>query len=153
MEVSGKPLNRLLISVTKKYLTAFSQLNPVADLDRYLYVLVLIDDHQEQLSQKALADSLQVDKSYMVGIIDHLTEKGYVFREKNEKDKREQLIRLTDKAKDAVPEVRRVIGELNQRLLEGLNEEQIGTFLHVLNQIDENLVDIKPYNIVINYKK
>ena len=72
-------------------------------IDRYHYVLVLIDFHDENLSQKALAEILHIDKSYMVNILDYLEEKGYVLREKNPYDRREQLIRLTAKAQKDIP--------------------------------------------------
>jgi MarR family transcriptional regulator, transcriptional regulator for hemolysin len=52
-----------LISATKKYHSSFSKEVPELAIDRYQHVLVLIDDHREKLSQKALAELLQVDKS------------------------------------------------------------------------------------------
>ena len=153
MDKQGRPLNRLLISLTKKYLSVFSQQTSGLDIDRYQYVLVLIEDNNEMLSQQALAEKLEVDKSYVVSIVNYLVSNGYVKREKNEDDRREQLIKLTEKAKAVTPKIRSVIARLNNRALENLTEQQIHTFIEVLNQIEGNLVDIKPFNIIINYKK
>jgi DNA-binding MarR family transcriptional regulator len=122
------------------------------DIDRFQYVLVIIDDNGELLSQQALAEDLQVDKSYVVTIVNYLEGNGYVKREKNPNDKREQLIKLTEKGRRVVPKIREVTEQLNQRALENLTVEQTETFIQVLNQIDANLVDIKPFNILINYK-
>lgn len=146
------PLSRLLISLTKKYLSVFSQQTRGLDIDRYQYVLVIIDDYGEQLSQQALAEDLQVDKSYVVTIVNYLERSGYVRREKNMKDKRQQLLKLTDKAKLVIPEIRAATERLNKKSLEHLTGKQIETFIQVLNQIDANLVDIKPFNIIISYK-
>ena len=82
-----QPLAQLLISVTKKYLSIFSQQTGGLDIDRYQYVLVLINLHKEQLTQKALSELLEVDKSFMVNIVDYLSSKGYVVREKNINDR------------------------------------------------------------------
>ena len=153
MDSSKASLNQLLISVTKKYLSVFSHQTKLLDIDRYPYVLVLVDDHQELLTQKDLAEHLQVDKSFIVNIIDHLSAEGYVYRERNEKDRRQQVIKLTDKAKETVPKVREVIDNLNARCLENLTPEQVGAFMEALNQMDENLVDSKPFNVIINFSK
>ncbi|WP_207423990.1 MarR family winged helix-turn-helix transcriptional regulator [Desertivirga brevis] len=149
----GLPLNRLLISLTKKYLSVFSQQTQGLDIDRYQYVLVLIQDNNEMLSQQALAEKLEVDKSYVVGIINYLEGKGYVRREKNENDRRQQMIKLTDKANEDIPKIRAVTERLNSKSLENFSEDQIKTLTSMLNQIESNLVDIKPFNIIINYKK
>ena len=134
-------------------MSVFSQQTFGLDIDRYQYVLVLIEDSNEKLSQQDLAENLEVDKSYVVNIVNYLEEKGYVKREKNETDRRKQVIKLTEKAKEATPKIRAVIDQLNAKSAENLTKEQIEIFIEVLNQIETNLVDIKPFNIIINYKK
>ena len=142
-----------LIAVSKKYLSAFSHKIADLSLDRYQYVLVLIDAHTENLTQKALAELLQVDKSYMVIILDYLTEKGYVTREKNPNDRREQLIRLTEKARNDLPVIKKAISELNNKSLQNLTEEQIRVFNEVLSAINGNLSDSVPTEIRFDFKK
>jgi DNA-binding MarR family transcriptional regulator len=144
-----QPLAHLLVSVTKKYLSIFSQQTEGLDIDRYQYVLVLINLHKEQLTQKALSGLLQVDKSFTVTIVDYLSSKGYVIRETNSKDRRQQVIKLTAKAKAAIPKIEKVITSLNTRSMENLSEMQIQTFSDVLQQINSNLSDIRPRNITI----
>jgi len=135
----NEPLAQSLISVTKKYLSSFSKEVPDLPIDRYQHVLILIDDHEEKLSQKALAELLQIDKSYMVTILDYLTEKGYVKREKNPNDRREQLIRLTPLARKDVPLIREAVCRLNKRSLKNLTAKEVQTFNTVLQTIQENL--------------
>ncbi|MFD2161925.1 MarR family winged helix-turn-helix transcriptional regulator [Paradesertivirga mongoliensis] len=147
-----QPLAQLLISVTKKYLSIFSQQTGGLDIDRYQYVLVLINLHKEQLTQKALSELLEVDKSFMVNIVDYLSSKGYVVREKNINDRRQQVIKLTDKAREAIPKIEKVISRLNKQSMENLSEEKIQIFSEVLLQISHNLAEVEPKNITINYK-
>lgn len=147
-----QPLAHLLVSVTKKYLSIFSQQTLRLDIDRYQYVLVLIKLHNEQLTQKGLAELLEVDKSFMVTIIDYLSLKGYVVRKKNINDKRQQVIKLTEKAEAAIPKIEKVIDRLNSKSMENLSDAQVQTFSDVLLQINSNLSDVKPRGITINYK-
>lgn len=151
--INKQPLTHLLISVTKKYLSIFSQQTKGLDIERYQYVLVLLDNNDERLSQKDLCEILEVDKSFMVNIINYLSLKGYVYRETNERDKRQQLIKLTDKARKEIPVIRRVIDKLNTKSLENLTESQIQNFTDVLLQLRENLEEIKPKGIRIKYSE
>jgi MarR family transcriptional regulator for hemolysin len=149
----NQPLAQLLISVAKKYVSIFSQQTTGLDIDRYQYVLVLINLHQEKLTQKALAELLEVDKSFMVNIIDYLSEKGYVSRETNANDRRQQFIKLTKKAKSAIPKIEQTIAHLNDKATASLSESQIKIFTESLLQINCNLSDVKPEGIILNNKK
>ncbi len=142
-----------LIAVSKKYLSAFSSRISHLSLDRYQYVLVLIDANAPNLTQKALAELLQIDKSYMVIILDYLTAKGYVTREKNPSDRREQLIRLTEKAIQDVPAIKKAISQLNNKSLQNLSKEQITVFNEVLHAMNSNLSDSIPTGIRFDFKK
>lgn len=139
-----EPLANPLLSASKKYLNALSKMVIQLSIDRYHYVLVLIDQNDENLSQKALAEILHIDKSYMVTILDYLEEKGYVIREKNPYDRREQLIRLTNKANEDLPIIKNAIAELNKRSLKNIDESKKQIFTEVLSVIQDNLINIAP---------
>lgn len=151
MNYLEEPLTRPLVSVTKKYLSAFSEELRGLELERYQMVLLRIDENQSGLTQKALSSLLQVDKSFMVNIIDYLSDRGYVVREKNEKDRREQLIRLTDKARKDIPVIRNAVKVLNEKSLKNITESQLKTFTEVLTTIRANLSDSPP-NIFMEFK-
>ncbi len=136
-----EPLAQILSLVTKKYVLELSKSLIHLSIDRYHYVLVLIDKHQEHLSQKALAEILGIDKSYMVSILDYLGENGYIIREKNPNDRREQLIKLTLKARTDLPQIRQAIENLNNRLLKNIDETDNRIFQKVIKSIQENLSD------------
>jgi DNA-binding MarR family transcriptional regulator len=142
-----EPLAQALTTVTKKYLYELSKSLMHLSIDRYHYVLVLIDSHHEALSQKALAELLHIDKSYMVSMLDYLGDNGYIIREKNPHDRREQLIRLTSKARTDLPIVRRAIEELNNRSLRNISDAEKKIFMEVLHSIQNNLLDIVPEGI------
>lgn len=134
-----EPLVHQLIQITKKYLNAFGEISEEIPLERYHYVLLLIDEHVETLTQKALTSLLLVDKSYLVNVIDYLTVHGFVFRETNQKDRRQQVIKLTEKAKDFIPLIDQKFRGLNQKSFENLSKEKIETFYEVMEVLQNNL--------------
>ena len=89
----------------------------------------------------------------MVNILNYLEEKGYIIREKNINDRREQLIKLTEQAKIDLPSIKLAIQELNQKSLQHLTPKQIETFNEVLHIIQNNLADSAPSEIMLDYKK
>ena len=152
-----EPLANPFIAVSKKYLSALSKMVTQLSIDRYHYVLILIDSNNENLTQKALAEILHIDKSYMVTILDYLEEKGYVMREKNPHDRREQLIRLTPLAHNNIPIIKNAIKELNKKAFQDICESKKLLFIEVLTSIQHNLVDNVPelqeksHSILKNY--
>ncbi|MES3018356.1 MAG: MarR family transcriptional regulator [Bacteroidota bacterium] len=137
-------LAQALSTVTKRYLYGLSKSLIHLSIDRYHYVLVLIDAHQENLSQKALAELLHIDKSYLVSMLDYLSDKEYIIREKNPNDRREQVIKLTLKAKKDLPVIRRAIEDLNNHSLKNINDKDRVIFMDVLRSIQNNLLHIVP---------
>src|SRR5476651_53186 len=141
MEVT-EPISRKLIHLAKIYLNVLSKRVEHLGINRYYYVLSLIHANNGQLSQKALAERLGKDKSAMVSIIDFLTEKGYVYREVNPADRREQLLNVTPKAAIAVPHIVAEFDTINQTVATGISEADMASFYAVLLKMEDNL---KPF--------
>ena len=137
--MTEEPLGYLLQVVAKKYKSVYLQSTNGIDIEKYHYILVLIDDHKGLLTQKGLAEILKVDKSYLVGILNYLVRTGYVIREVNREDRRSQFIKLTDKAMDVLPEIRSSISRNNTISLTDIPEQDLKIFNKVLNQIQQNL--------------
>lgn len=137
-----EPISRKLLQLTKTYLSAFTKQIEHLELNRYHYMLVMIAEHQGQLTQKKIAEISGKDKSHMVSIIDTLTEKGYVYREVNPGDRRQQLIKITKKAEAELPAIREAFLLINNKATEGINADKLKIFNEVLGQMALNL---KPY--------
>ncbi len=148
-----EPLAHQLIQITKKYLSAFAEAIQEIPIERYHYVLLIIDENNETLTQKALADILQVDKSFMVTMIDYLTENGLVYRETNTDDRRQQVIKLKPAARKLIPDISNSISVLNKEAFKSLSESKIQTFLEVIETIQTNLSNVSTHEIVLDYKK
>lgn len=148
-----EPLVHQLSQITKKYLSAFNNITENIPLERYHYALLLIDEHNESLTQKALAELLQVDKSFMVSMIDYLTEGGFVYRETNSDDRRQQVIKLTAHAKEIIPKIHKSIQVLNQRAFQSVSKEKMNAFFETTEILQNNLNTLITQEIVLDYKK
>lgn len=127
------------MQLAKIYLGAFSKRVEYLDIHRYHYLLLLIADYQGQPTQKKLAEITGKDKSAMVSIIDMLSDNGYVYREINPDDRREQLIKITPKARQHIPAIKESFALLNNKAAEGISIEKLNTFNEVLQQMADNL--------------
>ncbi|MBE9661186.1 MarR family winged helix-turn-helix transcriptional regulator [Mucilaginibacter myungsuensis] len=137
-----EPISRKLIHLAKIYLNVLSGRLAHLGINRYYYVMSLIHAENGKLTQKALGEKLGMDKSAIVGIIDYLTDKGYVYREVNPADRRQHLLRTTPKAVKAVPDIMAKFNEMNDTVATDISPKEMEIFYKVLHQMEENL---KPY--------
>ncbi|MEZ2335949.1 MarR family winged helix-turn-helix transcriptional regulator [Mucilaginibacter sp. RCC_168] len=134
-----EPISRKLIRLGKLYQSLIVKSTKHLDVDRYHYVLSLIYHHDGQLSQKALAEKLGKDKSAIVSIINLLSAKGFVYRENNPADRREQLLKVTEKAKLAVPHIVATFKNINAEIAKGISADDMKIFERVLLQMQNNI--------------
>jgi MarR family transcriptional regulator, transcriptional regulator for hemolysin len=125
--------------VSRKYMEAMTKRLGHFGVDRHYFLLIAIAESKGTLSQRELADLLDTDTTMMVGILDSLTKSGFIDRQPNPNDRRKHLIVLTPKAERAIPEFKKVIGELNQRALIGYPEQFAGHFSNLLVKMKAEL--------------
>lgn len=150
-----EPVSRKLIHLAKIYLNVLSERLAHLGINRYWYFLSVIRANDGQLTQKALGDKMGKDKSAMVNIIDNLAERGYVYRKINPADRRQHLLKVTDKANREVPEMLATFDELNALVAGDIPAHELEIFFSVLLKMEDNL---KPYatremNIKLNLSK
>lgn len=112
---------------------------PYSDINRYHYVLASIYINEGSLTQKELGRLLGKDKSAIVNIIDLLAAKGYVYREINPDDRREHLLKCTEKAKAEVPQILSAFEAMNKVVTEGITENEMQIFEKVIAIMKSNL--------------
>jgi len=136
---SKQPLGRFLSMIGRSFLHAVNLRLNHLDIERNYYALMLIDEGKGMITQQDLAHLLYCDKVIIVRIIDYLSGRGYVKREKDPVDKRKYRLTLTDKAEMELPLIRNTINEVIQKALRGLSEEKIAAFYDTLNIIRNNM--------------
>ena len=93
----------------------------------------------DKVIQKDLEIETQLKKSSITGSIDSLVEKDLVRREKGDDDKRKNYIVLTQQAIEGKKLLEDKLATLDGRLVEGIEKNDLETFVDVLEKMIANL--------------
>lgn len=91
------------------------------------------------ISQRELEKAAGVSHPTIVGVVNRLSDKGYVTVRMGEKDRRKRIISLTDKAVEVNEELRKNYEKMNAFLFEGLTGDEKQEFDRILKIVDTNL--------------
>ena len=86
-------------------------------------------------NQQELADRLQVTKGNLVGLIDRLTERGWVERVPCPEDRRVNKVRITEVGKELIHAVLPEQAGIVERMMGGLDETEIATLRDLLKKV------------------
>jgi len=86
-------------------------------------------------NQQELADRLQVTKGNLVGLIDRLTERGWVERVPCPDDRRVNKVRITEVGKELIHAVLPEQAGIVERMMAGLDETEIATLRDLLKKL------------------
>lgn len=93
---------------------------------------------ERDVFQKDLEQKFDIRKSTVSGTLNTMERDGLLVRETVPYDARLRKMILTDKALHAKKNTEQVIGSVENQLSKGLTEEEITTFLSILEKISKN---------------
>lgn len=123
------------------------------DLDRNYYTLLLICRSKSDLTQKELAEMIEVDKVTMSRKIDHLVGLGYVLRESNPHDRRTILLKPTRKALKLSDEIGQAYTILNEQAFRGISASEQMAFLATAEKLRQNMEHLPRTGVKVEYKQ
>lgn len=136
-----QPLGRMFSFLGKGYLQLLRTKLQHLDIDRNYYALILIDSLEGEITQQELSFMLDTDKVSIVRVVDYLSEKGYVQRIRKTDDRRKYSLVLTDKARMAIPEIKKSFAEINEIALSGLGSIQTSALAETIKKIKSNITE------------
>jgi MarR family transcriptional regulator for hemolysin len=87
----------------------------------------------------SIAERLNMDRPTMSGILTRLLRNGWVETEKNPSDKRSQIIKLTDKTREAVRDFEKISDLIITQAIKGFTDTDIENFKGYLTKVAANL--------------
>ncbi len=97
-------------------------------------VLIVIDD-APPLSQLELARQMGIDRTTMVALIDELEAKALVERHPDPRDRRKNVVALTDSGRATLREARSAHDHAEERFLDGLSEQDSAHLKRILRAV------------------
>ena len=109
------------------------------DLNRSQASFLFTLHQRSSMSQKELAESLNMTPPSITSAIRKMEQEGYIRRRQDESDQRVMRLALTEKGAACVENVKRVADEMHELIFQGMSPEEIMLFRRLLIQINENL--------------
>jgi DNA-binding MarR family transcriptional regulator len=135
-------LSYLLRSISMKYRRYAYK---VLDKDRWGVSKDLALYHiaqNKKLSQKDLANELNVTPASVSVIVHQMDSEGLLVRIADERDGRQVNLLLTEKGQNLVPGVKNSWSEIQEKITSGLGESEKATLLHLLQKVEKNLDEL-----------
>ena len=107
------------------------------------FMLIDLLWNQGEMSQQELADQMHKDKNSVTKLVDAIERKGFVVRRQNANDRRSNTLVLTEKAEILKPGAKQKGISILDKMLEGISEEELRTFLSTLRKLNANMVSEK----------
>jgi len=89
-------------------------------------------------SQQALIETIGVDPSKLVGLLNDLEAEGLILRKRDEDDRRRHIVEVSAKGKARLVEGKKAAAAVETDLLAGLDEAQVEQLLMLLAQVADS---------------
>ena len=100
------------------------------------------EKNQDLVLIKDIEQELNITKSVASNLVKRMVQNGLVELEASPSDKRAKFVRLTDKARSQMQQVKAFFERIDQSLLNGVSKSDLAIFEKVLGQLQENVEKI-----------
>ena len=100
------------------------------------------EEHQDLVLVKDIEKELNISKSVASNLVKRMVQNGLVELEASPVDKRAKFVRLTDKSRSQMKQVKAFFERIDKQLLAGVDKDELLIFEKVLSQLQENIKGI-----------
>lgn len=97
------------------------------------------EKNQDLVLIKDIEQELNITKSVASSLVKRMVQNGLVELEANPSDKRAKFVRLTDKSRSQMQEIKSFFKRIDKQLMEDIDEDELLIFEKVLSQLQENI--------------
>jgi len=108
-------------------------LKPIGLTPRHLGVLLEV--RARPTSQQALIDTIGVDPSKLVGLLNDLEADGLIVRRRDPEDRRRHIVEVSKEGRARLAAAEKAAGEVEERLFASVDAAQRGELLRALAQV------------------
>ena len=101
------------------------------------FILLIVD--KEGTPSTQLGPRMGMEPTSLSRTLKTMENKGYIYRKADTNDKRKVYIYLTPQGLDLRKEVREVVREFNEKLLQSIPSSKLKAFYEVMEIVDENV--------------
>lgn len=130
----GFVLSKLSQEMTEKFSRKLNNYK----IDSRDYGLLTIIYNDSNMTQKDIGNIMSIDRTTMVQIIDVLEEKNIVERKINNKDRRQNIIAITDLGEKIVVEMWREMKNIEVEVIKNAKDYQKQSLLEIADILEEN---------------
>ena len=99
-------------------------------------------ENQDLVLIKDIEKELNISKSVASNLVKRMVQNGLVELEVSPVDKRAKFVRLTDKSRSQMQEIKAFFKRIDKQLLAGVDKDELLIFEKVLAQLQENIKGI-----------
>ena len=100
------------------------------------------EKNQDLVLIKDIEQELNITKSVASNLVKRMVQNGLVELEASPVDKRAKFVRLTDKSRSQMKQVKAFFERIDKQLMEDIDEDELLIFEKVLGQLQENIKGI-----------
>ena len=100
------------------------------------------EENQNLVLIKDIEQELNITKSVASNLVKRMVQNGLVELEASPSDKRAKFVRLTDKSRSQMKQVKAFFERIDNQLMADIDEDELLIFEKVLNQLKENIEGI-----------
>jgi DNA-binding MarR family transcriptional regulator len=136
--------NRQFIGKFVSFLYRYSQMYLDKELEPYhigpgQFYLLMPLFQKDGVNQESLGQSIHLDKANVTRAVQKLVKEGYVYRQRDDEDKRSHRIFLTEKGRAIEPGLRKIASEWENILLPDFDSDQRQTMVNSFEDMIKNV--------------
>ena len=100
------------------------------------------EENQDLVLIKDIEQELNITKSVASNLVKRMVQNGLVELEASPSDKRAKFVRLTEKSRSQMQQIKAFFERIEKQLMEDIDEDELLIFEKVLGQLQENIKGI-----------
>ena len=102
-------------------------------------IIIMFLSRNENINQETISKRYMIDKGMIAKTLTRLEDKGFILREQNPNNKRENIISLTEKSAYIIDDINAIYDEWNKILYDEMSEEDIDSVKRLTSKMAKNV--------------